>query len=115
MSEWIVEVKDAVERALAALFDNERARFAELAPEGRELVEQIESFTMRGGKRLRPAITFAAYRSVDPRGSMDAVASCGVALELLQSYLLIHDDWMDGDDERRGGPSVHASLRTRHD
>jgi geranylgeranyl diphosphate synthase type I len=37
----------------------------------------------------------------------------GVALELLQTYLLIHDDWMDGDEVRRGGPSVHAMLRDR--
>jgi geranylgeranyl diphosphate synthase type I len=36
-----------------------------------------------------------------------------VGIELLQVYLLIHDDWMDDDDVRRGGPSVHASLRER--
>jgi geranylgeranyl diphosphate synthase type I len=35
----------------------------------------------------------------------------GVSLELLQAYLLIHDDWMDEDDVRRGGPSVPAMLR----
>src|SRR5690606_34345522 len=34
----------------------------------------------------------------------------GVAFELLQSYFLIHDDWMDQDDTRRGGPSVHFAL-----
>jgi geranylgeranyl diphosphate synthase type I len=33
-----------------------------------------------------------------------------VAIELLQTYLLIQDDWMDGDATRRGGPSVHAIL-----
>ncbi len=35
----------------------------------------------------------------------------GVALELLQSYFLIHDDWMDQDETRRGCPTVHATLR----
>ena len=34
-----------------------------------------------------------------------------VAIELLQVYLLIHDDWMDDDDVRRGGPAVHVALR----
>jgi geranylgeranyl diphosphate synthase type I len=43
------------------------------------------------------------------------IVHAGAALELLQSYLLIHDDWMDGDDERRGGPSVHAALRARRE
>jgi geranylgeranyl diphosphate synthase type I len=28
----------------------------------------------------------------------------------LQAYFLIHDDWMDQDEMRRGGPSVHAYL-----
>jgi geranylgeranyl diphosphate synthase type I len=31
----------------------------------------------------------------------------------LQVYLLIHDDWMDGDELRRGGPSVPAMMRAR--
>jgi geranylgeranyl diphosphate synthase type I len=41
------------------------------------------------------------------------VAAAGVSLELLQAYLLVHDDWMDGDDVRRGGPSVPAMMRER--
>ncbi|HEY4120858.1 MAG TPA: polyprenyl synthetase family protein, partial [Byssovorax sp.] len=36
------------------------------------------------------------------------------ALELLQSYLLMQDDWMDGDLLRRGGPSAHAALAKVH-
>jgi geranylgeranyl diphosphate synthase type I len=31
-------------------------------------------------------------------------------VELLQAYFLIHDDWMDRDRVRRGGPAVHAAL-----
>ena len=34
-------------------------------------------------------------------------------LELLQSYLLVHDDWMDQDDERRGGPTLHKLFADR--
>src|SRR5262249_23537715 len=33
------------------------------------------------------------------------------ALEILHAYLLVHDDWMDQDEVRRGGPSVHVMLR----
>lgn len=36
-----------------------------------------------------------------------------LAVELLQTYLLIHDDWMDDDNVRRGGPSVHVALGER--
>ncbi|MFP4483257.1 MAG: polyprenyl synthetase family protein [Spirochaetota bacterium] len=40
-----------------------------------------------------------------------AVVDAACAMELLQSFLLIHDDIMDNDDTRRGAPSVHAQYR----
>lgn len=42
-----------------------------------------------------------------------AILPAAAALELLQAYLLIHDDWMDGDETRRGAPSVHVALAER--
>ncbi len=108
---WLAEVKRGVEAQLEAFFAAERARLVDLAPDAAELLDAIAGFTMRGGKRFRPALAFAAYRSVRPEGTFAEVADACAALELLQSYLLIHDDWMDGDDERRGGPAVHALLR----
>ncbi|MCA9610425.1 MAG: polyprenyl synthetase family protein [Myxococcales bacterium] len=99
---------------LGEYLDEKRAAARALAPEAEELVEAVAALTMRGGKRLRPALLSAAFSAVapgrDPAVTVDAQAS----LELLQTYLLIHDDWMDRDDERRGGPSVHAALRAAH-
>jgi geranylgeranyl diphosphate synthase type I len=76
-----------------------------VAVAGRELV-------LRGGKRLRAALLAAAYEASAGVGS-EAVVAAGAALELFQAYLLTHDDWMDGDDVRRGGPSVPALMRER--
>lgn len=69
----------------------------------------------RGGKRLRAALVAAAYcacRSSTATLSVDIepIVPVCTAVELLQSYFLIHDDWMDGDETRRGGPAVHARL-----
>jgi len=75
------------------------------------IFEALFDLTMRGGKRLRPAVLVAAQRAVQPSASIELVIDACAALEVLQSYLLIHDDWMDGDEERRGGPSVHMILR----
>ncbi len=102
-----------VERRLVEHFAEERARVTGIAPEAEILHGAIEALTMRGGKRLRPAVLYAAYRAVRPDGGLGDVVDACAGLELLQSYLLIHDDWMDDDDERRGGPSVHAALRDR--
>ncbi|HJL16124.1 MAG TPA: polyprenyl synthetase family protein [Sandaracinaceae bacterium LLY-WYZ-13_1] len=114
MDGWLAEVKDGVEARLREILAEDRARLVAIAPEAAELMEGVESLTLRGGKRLRPAVLYAAYRAVRPEAGVGDVVDAGAALELLQSYLLIHDDWMDGDEERRGGPSVHALLRDRH-
>jgi geranylgeranyl diphosphate synthase type I len=75
-----------------------------VAMAGRELV-------LRGGKRMRAAILAAAFEACGGQGGSAAVVAPGAALELFQGYLLVHDDWMDGDDLRRGGPSVPALMR----
>ena len=110
--DWLSEVRASVDSDLAAVFEAERARAMALSGDA-SLVEALEALTMRGGKRLRPAVLVAAHRAVDPAGSLEALLPACSALELLQSYLLAHDDWMDGDDTRRGGPSVHAALRAK--
>ncbi len=112
---WSTEVKGGVEERLNEFFEVELERVSAIAPEAVMLHEAIRALTMRGGKRLRPAVLYAAYRSVSPSGGLGDVVDAGAGLELLQSYLLIHDDWMDGDDERRGGPSVHAALGVDHE
>ena len=108
---WLEDVRSLVDARLSAHFEEKRATTAAMASEGIELVDAIASLTMRGGKRLRPALLVAAFRAVDVDRALDDAIEVGAALELLQSYLLIHDDWMDHDEERRGGPSVHAALR----
>lgn len=86
-----------------------------LSPRSIELVEAVDDLTMRGGKRLRPIVAAAAMKAVDSEADAKQSAHLGAALELLQSYLLIHDDWMDLDETRRGGPSVYAMMQSKYD
>ena len=61
-----------------------------------------------GGKRLRPVFALAAAEAVG--GSLHAALPLGVAVEMIHTYSLIHDDLpcMDDDDLRRGRPTVHV-------
>lgn len=77
------------------------------------VVEAMRELAMRGGKRFRAVLVAASYEACGGEGGQEAVVWAGVCMETLQTYLLIHDDWMDGDELRRGGPSVHAALRHR--
>ena len=105
------EVRGAVDTRLGVFFETRRAEVQRSAPDALPIFDGLTNLTMRGGKRLRPAVLVAAQRAVDPHASLSLVVDACAALEVLQSYLLIHDDWMDGDEERRGGPAVHMLLR----
>ena len=63
-----------------------------------------------GGKRLRPALFFAALEACgkERRAYVDVAA----ALEMIHTASLIHDDMpeMDNDDMRRGRPSCHKAY-----
>lgn len=67
-----------------------------------------------GGKRLRPILCLAAaeVRETAAPAAMDAA----VAVELLHTYTLIHDDLpcMDDDDLRRGKPTCHIAFGEAH-
>jgi len=72
--------------------------------------DAIDALMRRGGKRFRAALTVAGYACVKPRAAWGPAVQAGTAIELLHAYLLIQDDWMDGDVTRRGGPSAHVAL-----
>lgn len=75
------------------------------------LISDAMKYSMEGGKRFRPRIIFAILKGlgIDESVSYDAA----LALELIQTYSLIHDDLpaMDNDDMRRGKPSLHKAFR----
>ena len=73
----------------------------------RRLHGAMRDAVLRGGKRLRPLLCYAAAEATGvPVSRVDAPA---IAVELIHSYSLVHDDMpcMDDDDFRRGKPSIH--------
>src|SRR5688572_18181371 len=109
-SEWLEGVRRRFEIALRDRLAEKRARVARLAPEASVLVDSVLELSTRGGKRLRPALVVAGFHVVDPGADLGPAIEAGIATELLQSYLLIQDDWMDRDETRRGGKTVHMRL-----
>ena len=108
-------VRRDVDGLLLGFFESKAEEAQALSPRAIELVTEVRDLTMRGGKRLRPIVTAAAYRAINGPGPVDATFEVGAALELLQTYLLVHDDWMDQDEERRGGAAVHYAFQKKLD
>lgn len=68
------------------------------------------------GKLLRPALAIATYDllmgQIDPppRSHPAAVLRAALSVELLHNGTLIHDDFQDGDEVRRGLPTVWKAF-----
>jgi geranylgeranyl diphosphate synthase type I len=106
-------VRGEVDLRLAGLLD---AKVDDARAHGPEVVDMVSAFRdlcLRGGKRLRAALLVAGYRTVSTTADLEPALDAAVAIELLHSYFLVHDDWMDDDDTRRGGPAVHTLLGRR--
>jgi geranylgeranyl diphosphate synthase type I len=102
-----------VEAELSNIVDDMTARAARVHPVGVELVDVLSDLIRAPGKRMRPVLMWVAYEGLGGTSTSDAVrAFC--ALELLQSFLLIHDDVMDRSELRRGRPTVHREYATRY-
>jgi geranylgeranyl diphosphate synthase type I len=106
------EVRVRLDEALASWLRPKVAEATKVSAEVGAAAEAIERLSIRGGKRVRAALVGAAYLACGGPAWADVLPAM-IAIELLQTYLLIHDDWMDDDAVRRGGPSVHVALRER--
>ena len=74
------------------------------------LLQAMRYSVLAGGKRLRPLLVYITGEALGARPEqLDAPA---VAVELIHSYSLIHDDLpaMDDDDLRRGLPTCHTAF-----
>ncbi|MFC8278201.1 polyprenyl synthetase family protein [Streptomyces sp. NPDC057271] len=62
----------------------------------------------RAGKRLRPALVFAAA-GCGTAADLEKAVSCAAAVELIHLSSLVHDDLMDDADSRGGIQTLHTS------
>lgn len=97
------DLKNAFEEALSAYL--EQTHF-----EPKILDESIRYSLLLGGKRLRPVLMLACAQMLG--GKAQDVLPLVIALEMIHTYSLIHDDLpaMDNDDFRRGQPSNHKKF-----
>jgi geranylgeranyl diphosphate synthase type I len=106
--------KSIVEGELKKVFDEAEGEAYSISNMLSDLTWIIRDFTLRGGKRFRAALALAGYWSkVWAREINEDARKVMASIELLQSYLLIHDDIMDRDEIRRGGPTAYAWLRDK--
>ena len=74
------------------------------------LAESMKYSLFNGGKRIRPILALACADVIGLEHK--TVLPYALALEMIHTYSLIHDDLpaMDNDDFRRGKPSCHKAF-----
>lgn len=102
LKDYMAEKKAMVDRLLPSYLEKRAI------PE--KLKQSMLYSLTAGGKRIRPILLFAVIEGLgeDPKKGM----SPAIALEMIHTYSLIHDDLpaMDDDDLRRGKPTNHKMF-----
>jgi len=111
---------DAVVRAagphVAPLMARVEERLAEIATgHGALLAEHAGATIAAGGKRLRPLLVLVAagpnpQGGQTPLSEVEGLVRAAVAVELVHSATLVHDDVLDRAALRRGRPTVVAAA-----
>ena len=108
-AEEVLALVEAGGAHVPALMTRVEERLEALAASHGTLLAEHAGATIRaGGKRLRPLLVFLA--AGDPEPGDEGVLRAAVAVELIHSATLVHDDVLDAAPLRRGRPTVVASA-----
>lgn len=101
-----------VDAGLDHALDRLLPRLVVLHPALEAATDELRRFTA-GGKRIRPVLLVLGFEAAG--GVLrDAVMGPALALELLHTCALVHDDVIDRAATRRGRPTVHHAFAQRH-
>ncbi len=125
----LLDVVTKVDARLQAVLDHQYDHWHGVDPRLGEAVAELARMVTSGGKRLRAAFCYWAWRGnggadhpaaarsgvhgVDGPDPEELIISVGAAFEFLQVFALIHDDIMDDSATRRGTKTVHVANAER--
>lgn len=98
------QIRPQIDQRLTKLFKGLAGTAADIDPLFHDLMVEMSQFLMRGGKRMRPYLTYLAY--VGLGGDADDILDVAISQELLHNFLLIHDDIIDRDQKRYGSLNI---------
>ncbi|OGQ09740.1 MAG: hypothetical protein A2138_11060 [Deltaproteobacteria bacterium RBG_16_71_12] len=108
LERWRGYVDEALARHLETVGDREGVR-----PPQR-LLDAMAHSLLAPGKRLRPLLVLAAANAVldSEARALERALPAALALELVHTYSLIHDDLpaLDDDELRRGRTTLHVAF-----
>jgi len=106
--------KEAIDKELIDYFANLNESEEEILL--KDFFAQLQEFILnKKAKRLHPILLIAAFvgilNPINLGNQIDQIRKISLAVELLHSGHLIHDDLLDDDVERRSKPTFHVQLK----
>jgi geranylgeranyl diphosphate synthase type I len=102
-----------VQAALEEFLDEQAERMLPLGVDAARLLAEART-SVAGGKMFRASFCWWGHLAVAPPADADALVRACAALELLHASALVHDDYVDASDSRRGRPSTHRTFEREH-
>lgn len=112
---FLEEIKSKINLELEYFFEQKVKIIKEKkkSKEYLEMAEKIREFVLSGGKRIRPTIFYCGYIAFGGKET-DKIMKAAISIELIHSFLLIHDDIIDRDDFRHGDFSMHYKYEKEY-
>lgn len=104
----IAEIKYRIEDYLLFSLSNEDSLHF-LKEQEHKLYDAIDLFVMRNAKRIRPILLLLTYYGFSKQDE-ESVIHAAVALELMHTFALIHDDIIDQSMMRDKTPSLYHAI-----
>ena len=118
IEEFFKSEKEEINIKLENYFNNLKKN--ETEPIFGDFYDQLEEFIISNkekAKRLHPILLITSFNGIiNPmylEEEIDKIRDVSLAVELLHSGHLIHDDLIDNDDLRRGKPTFHVQLKNQ--
>ncbi|MCK4635509.1 MAG: polyprenyl synthetase family protein [Candidatus Moranbacteria bacterium] len=74
------------------------------------VLQDCKENILAGGKRVRPAMMYYGYLAVGGENHEELIKT-SISIELVHSFLLIHDDIIDQDGIRHGKETIHSKYK----
>lgn len=112
LKDEIAKYKLKIDSELKSFLDFKIKESRKISPYVSGLMKDVTEFTLRGGKRIRPVLTIVGYKAFNTHNEKEIIKAA-ISVELMQAFLLIHDDIMDQDELRRGMPTFHKVYENK--
>lgn len=109
VKDYLQEYSTAIIPFFDSFFIRQKNEAEKISEVSKILIQNYQNFM--GGKHIRGALTKLGYEMISgDRSNNEDIMKASMIVEIIHAFLLMHDDFMDQDETRRGKPTMHMQY-----